>query len=377
MKNALYRFTSYCILFILVFSLPAHADDVNVILHTPQAETEAVAFAQGCLADSFALAPEELQPMEHSVKAFALDDGSALWVIEYYPNENDKYVVEFQLPSRTLELCALYRDGMMKYTRTTVAGQSSVVAPGNTISQVGAFAIAWEEMKNRYGLEEASYPAFSFSGFEKEDHSAFEVTVARLDNPPANQELFSFVIDAKSGLVLSDDSKTNTLNKELDESALSDDEYIAAAWHAMKDVYGFEDVVFPYMNASKKNEDDCVTVTFSSNKINPQIIGNYTITLSTDDKQPVASSWNLEQEYQKQGRSDFWSHALLWSAYEYTCFAKLRLAAKELLGEAQDSWYLSFEKKAAYDALYRDADYDRSYYYHGTPTINCSWKKPL
>ena len=154
------------------------------------------------------------------------------------------------------------------------------------------------------------------------------------------------------------------------KTSYTDERILAAAWESMKSTYGFEDVTRPYFDAviTKDEEQETYTVTYRSNHCNPQKIGDYDIILDMEALSILRTDWTLSAGYQKQGRATPWKTADLWSAYEYNQYAALRLAAKAIIEQAGDQWSMSFEQQAAYDALYRQAGYDRTQYFHGIPS---------
>lgn len=114
--------------------------------------------------------------MEYIIKAFPLEEAKneGIWIVEYYPSEEEKYVVEFSYPSYKLELCAFYIHGMMKYMMDTFSIRSSIPSSSqNTGSLISAFTIGWEDMKQHYGFYEETYPLFGFSGEEIHNDNAF------------------------------------------------------------------------------------------------------------------------------------------------------------------------------------------------------------
>ncbi len=150
----------------------------------------------------------------------------------------------------------------------------------------------------------------------------------------------------------------------------SEEQSIRAAWQEMQRVYGFDEAVAAYFNAAVEHRpDNQVCVTFTSNNYNPAKVGKYAILLEGQTGEALSSTWELQQQYAKQGACEPWREAVLWSAYEYNCYARLRTAAKAILDEVDGLWDMSFEQRAAYDTLYRNAGYDRTQYYHGTPGV--------
>jgi predicted small secreted protein len=138
----------------------------------------------------------------------------------------------------------------------------------------------------------------------------------------------------------------------------------------MKTTYGFEDVTRSYLdvNVTEDTENGTYMASYRSNTINPRIIGDYSIVLDAETLSILCTDWALKDSYHKQGRTTSWKTADLWSAYEYNQYATLRMEAKEIIEQAGDRWSLSFGQQAAYDALYRQAGYDRTQYFHGVPS---------
>jgi hypothetical protein len=158
---------------------------------------------------------------------------------------------------------------------------------------------------------------------------------------------------------------------ETEPGTTSTDEHILmVAWESMKSTYGFEDVTRPYLDAiiTKDEEQETYTVAYRSNNYNPRKIGDYTIVLDAETLNILRTDWSLKESYQNQGSTTPWKTADLWSAYEYNQYATLRMETKAIVEQAGDQWSMSFEQQAAYDALYRQAGYDRTQYFHGVPS---------
>jgi hypothetical protein len=152
-------------------------------------------------------------------------------------------------------------------------------------------------------------------------------------------------------------------------SFVSKDQASKIAWIEMKSKYGFEENVFTYFDICAEEADNPPVweISFISNNYNPAKVGTYHVTIDRVSGSVLSVTWDLEEEYNNQGPSEPWRSAELWSAYEYNQYAKLRQAAKAIIGKAGDRYSLSFEQQAEYDLLYRQAGYDRTEYYHGLP----------
>ncbi len=163
----------------------------------------------------------------------------------------------------------------------------------------------------------------------------------------------------------------NTALTEAASSTQPTDEHILeVAWESMKTTYGFEDVTKSYLdvNVTEDTANGTYMVSYRSNTINPKIIGDYIIVLDAETLSILSTDWTLMENYQRQGSTTPWKAAVLWSSYEYNQYATLRMEAKAIIEQAGDRWSLSFEQQAAYDALYRQAGYDSTQYFHGLPS---------
>ena len=219
-----------CIAVSICFFLFAHpvsiAEQSKNGLHTDKSEN-VLQFARECLTERFDLKEIQLDSMEFTWDVFPTKEMDEICVVEYYPNEREKYVVEFRHPSYELELCALYIDGMMKYTpRTFVLGSSFPSSSQNTVSCILAYSIAWDHMKLFYNFSETTYPMFTFGALENKDDGTFCVEITPLYDKQFHCGTYTFLIDAKDGKVLSHDWDMEAQYHEQNENGVTSKESI-------------------------------------------------------------------------------------------------------------------------------------------------------
>lgn len=147
------------------------------------------------------------------------------------------------------------------------------------------------------------------------------------------------------------------------------DNLIEVAKKALNEEYGLTDNALRFFDTTVISANNGWEIAFESNTINSRIVGTYTVFYSQAGNCVEKIEWEFDSIYPKQEKQTYWKDSEIWGPYEMNCFAQLRIATRTIVNEAGGENHMSFEQRAEYDRLYREAGYERSDYYHGVPGV--------
>lgn len=171
-------------------------------------EEEAVQFAADCIAAKYAIDPIALNQYSKR-ESFLKIPGheEKLWIIEYWKyegTEDENYIVEFRSPSKSVQLCQLYKSGiaLASETKSVNIEVDPTPAPAS-ISKDQACKTAWDEMKSTYGFDEGVYCYFNVQVEETDNPSVWNISFTSNSYNPAKVGTYRINVDRIKGDVVS------------------------------------------------------------------------------------------------------------------------------------------------------------------------------
>ena len=171
-------------------------------------EAEAVQFATDCITTKYAIDSAALN--QYSKRESFLEmprHEEKLWIIEFWQyegTEDENYIVEFRSPSKRVQLCQLYINGIALVPETeSVTWEASPTPAPASISEDQACKIAWDEMKSKYGFEEIVSSYFNVRAEETDNPSMWNISFTSNSYNPAKVGMYCISVDRIKGDVVS------------------------------------------------------------------------------------------------------------------------------------------------------------------------------